>query len=277
LEQQLDTDSNKPPITFFMVGCPRCGTTWVHAALKDHPQVFLPEKKQTYFFNQYYDKGIDWYLDNFANARGDFRAVGEIATGYSMPHAVPRLAEHFPDVQLMIAMRNPTERAYSFYQSRAVSEGWKSLKEAVAAQPEILEQGKYADQIEHLYQFYPRDRLLMLFYDDLRANDREYLGSILNFLGLDSSYESPQLGRMVQVAAFPRLRRTLRRMKLGPLLDFISKTSFGDFLRKQIKSRGIRRYPPIDAETKKYLIDYYKPFNDRLQELSGRDLSHWNS
>jgi hypothetical protein len=264
-------------VNFIMVGCPRCGTTWVNAALKDHPQVFLPPQKQTYFFDVSYDKGIDWYLANFTGATPKHLAVGEIATGYSQDHAVPRLAEHFPHVKILLAMRNPSERAYSFYQSRAVGEGWQNIREAVAAQPAILEQGKYIDQIEHLLKYYDREKLQLLFYDDLHQDDKAYLRSILEFLQVDTNYESPQLGRMVQVAAFPRVRRIMRRLKLGWLVDFVSKSPIGDMLRKQIKSRGVKRYAGMDADTRAFLDNFYRPYNQRLQSFSGRDLSGWTA
>lgn len=262
-------------VNFFMVGCPRCGTTWVHAALKDHPQVYLPPQKQTYFFDVNYDRGMDWYLANYQGVDDSHKAVGEIATGYSLPHALPRLAEHFPHVRVMLAMRNPSERAYSFYQSRAVGEGWTSLREAAEEQPEILTQGRYIEQIDMLRQYFPDDRIGLFFYDDLHGDDDAYLRSILRFLDVDVDYESPQIGRMVQVAAFPRLRRTLRRLKMGPLLDLVSKSALGDVIRKQLKSRGVKRYAPMDADTRTFLNDYYRACNERLQEYSGRDLSAW--
>lgn len=262
-------------VNFFMVGCPRCGTTWVHAALKDHPQVFLPPQKQTYFFDVNYEKGLDWYLANYEGVTDTHIAVGEIATGYSLPHALPRLVEHFPHVKVMLAMRNPAERAYSFYQSRAVGQGWTNLRQAANDQPEILTQGQYIEQIDRLRQHFSEDRIQLLFYDDLHDNDRAYLRSILRFLEVDTDYESPQIGRMVQVAAFPRLRRTLRQLKMGPILDLISKSPLGDLIRKQLKSRGVKRYAPMDAETKAFLVDYYRPYNERLQEYAGRDLSAW--
>ncbi len=258
-----------------MVGCPRCGTTWVHAALKDHPQIYLPQQKQTYFFDVNYDKGLDWYLANFDGVTDSHLGVGEIATGYSLPHALPRLAEHFPHVKVMLAMRNPSERAYSFFQSRAVVQGWGSLSDAANEQPEILTQGRYIDQIDMLKDYYPDDRILLLFYDDLHNDDRAYLRSILRFLNVDDTWQSPQLGRMVQVAAFPRLRRTLRGLGMSPMLDIISRSGLGDLIRKQLKSRNVRRYAPMDPETREFLNDYYRPYNLRLQEYSGRDLSAW--
>lgn len=262
-------------VNFLMVGCPRCGTTWVHAALKDHPNVFLPAQKQTYFYDVNYDKGLDWYLGNFSTVSPQHVAVGEIATGYSQPHAIPRMARDFPHVRIMLAMRDPSDRAYSFYQSRAVNQGWRTIQEAIEEQPEILEQGKYIEQIEQLLEHYDRDRMLLLFYEDLRDDDRAYLASILRFLGVDSEYESPQFGRMVQVAAFPKLRRLLYRMKMQPLVDWVSRHAIGDYIRRQIKNRNVRRYSTMDAKTRKFLTDFYRPYNERLQAYTGRDLSHW--
>lgn len=224
----------------------------------------------------HYDKGIDWYLGNYKAVEDRHKAVGEIATGYSLPHALPRLASHFAGARIMLAMRNPAERAYSFYQSRAVTEGWKSVAEAAREQPEILDQGRYIEHIERIYDYFPEDRVLLLFYDDLQSDDRAYLRRILEFLGVDTGYESSQLGRMVQVAAFPRLRRILRRMKLGPVLDRVSASIIGDQLRKQLKASSLRRYPAMDADTRTFLHDYYRPYNERLAALCKRDLSHWN-
>lgn len=63
----MTNGSNEGHLTFLMVGCQRCGTTWIDAALRDHPEVFLPAEKQSYFFDRNYDKGIDWYLEKFSS------------------------------------------------------------------------------------------------------------------------------------------------------------------------------------------------------------------
>ena len=47
-------------ITFLMVGCQRCGSTWLYEALKEHPEIYLPAEKQTHFFDESYDNGMDW-------------------------------------------------------------------------------------------------------------------------------------------------------------------------------------------------------------------------
>ncbi len=77
----LSMNTTQPEIvTFLMAGCQRCGTTWVDAALREHPEVFLPSQKQTYFFDEQYDKGINWYLKHFDNVQESDIAVGEISS-----------------------------------------------------------------------------------------------------------------------------------------------------------------------------------------------------
>jgi hypothetical protein len=263
-------------LTFLMVGCSRCGTTWVYRALKEHPEIYLPEKKQTYFFDSHYDKGIDWYLDHFTDI-GDQPAIGEIATYYSRPDLVPLVAKHFPQAKLLMSVRNPVDRAYSYYQSRATQFNWKTIDEAIADQPvDVIERGKYIDQIETILQHFPQEQFKLVFFDDLKNKPEEYLHSILEFIGVDTNFKSSQIGKMVQVAIDPRIRRTLKKMGLQPLMDYVSKRPIGDKIRTFLKKSNIQRYKPISAHEKKLLLDIYRPYNERLSQFSGRDLSAWN-
>lgn len=279
------TSDNNPTISrispsvvnFLMVGCQRCGSTWVDTALREHPQIYLPANKQTYFFDSTYARGLDWYLSHFENATSEHKAVGEIATGYCLTESIPRVAEHFPHVKLMMSVRNPTERAYSYFQSRSVKFGWKTMHEAVEDQPDILERGQYIDQIQGLLEHYDRERLLLLFYDDLKTNDRRYLKTILRHLEVNEHFESSKIGQLVQVTMYPKLRRNLRRVGMAPLIDLVSKSPLGDVLRARLKQSNVRRYAPMDEKTQRYLDDHYRSYNRQLAEFAGRDLAHWGT
>ena len=262
-------------ITFFMVGCQRCGTTWTAAALRDHPQVYQPIKKQSYFFDRFYDKGIEWYLDFFKEVEPQQKAVGEIATGYCLPHAVPRMAKHFPDVKLLMVMRNPIDRAYSNYQTRKVEENWSSFEEAMEVESGFLERGQYIEQAEELLKYYDRDKILFLLYDDLHDDDRAYLTRILDFIGVDSARESKLFGQRKNAAIFPRARKWLHRLGLDSFVHLIRKSLIGDWLRRSRKNKG-SAYQPMNPETKNKLIAHFRPYNDRLSVLLDRDLSYWN-
>lgn len=264
------------PVTFMMVGCQRCGTTWIDAALRGHPEVFLPAQKQTYFFDRNLDRGLAWYLDQFADATEQHTAVGEIATGYCLPHAVPHLAKAFPNIKIMMAMRHPVDRAYSNFLVRQHEEGWSSFRDAINNSPDLLDRGRYIEQIEGMLEHYPRERMLFLLYDDLKRDDRAYLRSILEFIGVDASYESPQLGRQRNAAIFPGTRRLLHRAGLKPLVVAMSKGPVGDLIRRMHKrfGRASSRTMPLDIRAE--LLDYYRPHNERLSAFLGRDLSNWN-
>lgn len=259
-----------------MVGCQRCGTTWVDAALREHPQVFLPPQKQTYFFECHYEKGIDWFLKNFAGAGPAHKAVGEIATGYSLLSAIPLLARHFPKVKLVMTMRHPVERAYSNFTARQEAQGWTSFEETVDKEPDFLERGRYIEQIEAILNHYPRERLLLRLYDDLSKDDRAYFRSICEFLGVDPSFESSQFGQQRNAASLPGFRRTLHSIGLKPVLKVLSGTFVGDAIRRARKKSGKKGYAEMSSETRARLCAYFKPYNDRLAGLLGRDLSAWN-
>ncbi len=262
-------------VTFLIVGCQRCGTTWTAAALRSHPEVYLPTKKQSYFFDRNYDKGIDWYLQNFSEVEPNQIAVGEVATGYCLPEAIPRMAKHFPEIKLLMVMRNPIDRAYSNYQTRRIEEGWSSFEDAIESSPDILKRGEYIDQIEELLKYYSREQILFMLYDDLHEDDSEYLKTILNFIGVDDTVESKLIGQRKNAAIFPKLRKVLRQLGLNPLVHVIRKSRVGDWLRRSRKNKG-SAYQPMNPETKEKLIQHYKPLNERLSVLLQRDLSHWN-
>jgi hypothetical protein len=262
-------------VTFLMVGCQRCGTTWTDAALRSHPQIYLPPRKQSYFFDRYYAKGIDWYMERFVGVEPEQIAVGEVATGYCLPEASALMAKQFPNVKLIMVMRNPVERAYSNFQSRQTESGWTSFEQAIETDPELLERGQYIDQIEGLLQFYDRSQMLLLLYDDLNKDDRMYLRSILEFIGVDPDVDTKMFGQRKNAAYFPKLRKLLHSVGLKSTVNLMSKTWVGDQLRKSRKNSGLA-YKPMNDGTKEKLIEHFKPFNVKLSELLQRDLTHWS-
>lgn len=270
----MASDVDQSPVTFLVVGCERCGTTWIDAALRTHPDVFLPVQKQTYFFDRNFEEGPDWYLANFVET-GDATAVGEVATGYCLPHAVPRMAALLPHARLIMAMRNPIDRAYSNYMSRREQMGWTSMDDAIEKSPDLLERGHYAEQAEALLEHYDRSQIEFVFFDDLESDDRAYLRRILEFIGVDPDFESSMIGQAKNSAMFPRARKFMHAVGLKPLLVRVSRSGLGDSIRRARRRMGGRAYTPLDEATRERLREHFKPWNERLAKLTGRDLGHW--
>ncbi len=67
---------------FILAGAPKCGTTSVYHALREHPAVFMPDAKEPHFFTEDFPtmrKIVDErsYLRLFASADERQPAVGE--------------------------------------------------------------------------------------------------------------------------------------------------------------------------------------------------------
>lgn len=263
-------------ITFLMVGCQRCGSTWVDKALRGHPEIHLPPKKQTYFFDSNYDYGMDWYLKQFGPLKPGAKVIGEIATSYCLTDILPRVAGELPHVKIIMSVRDPVERALSYYQSRKDKHGWTTFEEAIRDDPSILERGRYIDQIETILEHFPKNRFLLLFYDDLVTNDRAYLRSILRFLEVDESYDSPALGQRIQISAFGQMRRLAKKLGAGPLVDAVSRSWLGDTIRRYLGSRPkASNSTLIDEESMRTLKTSFAAPSRKLRTMVGRNLESW--
>ena len=105
--------------TFLGIGVPRSGTTWLHELFKTHPQVYVPKyRKEINFFNKNYERGIDWYEKYFPSdvRAGKYRAIGEITPFYLFhDECIERILKMPSITKLIVNLRNPVNRAYSFY------------------------------------------------------------------------------------------------------------------------------------------------------------------
>ena len=125
---------NKLP-NFLIVGAQKSGTTSLHIYLKEHPEVFMPEKlKEPKFFvspifkkitsNQpLYTKVMNhsifkWkdYLKLFEKIQKE-KAIGESTTAYLYYYkvAIELIKEYLGDIKIIISLRNPIDRAFSAY------------------------------------------------------------------------------------------------------------------------------------------------------------------
>src|ERR1700739_3448755 len=91
---------------FIAVGPPRTGTTWLHGLL--YNRACLPHHtKETYFFDRFYAKGLDWYASYFDYCDGT-RALGEVApTYFPYTEARQRISRDMPRCKIICTFRDP--------------------------------------------------------------------------------------------------------------------------------------------------------------------------
>ena len=120
-----------PRPDFLVIGAPKAGTTALHAALAQHPDVFVSSPKEPKYWlcdgapppawcgpgdkhsQQEWIWRDDHYFPLFAPARAD-QVRGESTPFYLWSRgAHRRIAERLPDVRLVAVVRDPIDRAYS--------------------------------------------------------------------------------------------------------------------------------------------------------------------
>jgi hypothetical protein len=263
---------------YLIVGAPKCGTSSLARWLEQHPQVYMVPEKELHFFTGYWEQGLDWYEACF-QPNGE-PLVGEASPAYLANHtAHERMASIVPDAKLIAMVRNPVDRAYSHYWHWHDRKGEKRSFEEVIA-PELagtddlyLAPGRYLEHIEALLEHYPREQLDVIVFDDLAAKPTEVFQAACRFLGADDTIVPDNVGSVVNsyMYYYPRwLWAIFVKVRIG---KFLPGRVGAALYRKMVRTAD--PYPPMDANTRARLIEYFRPHNDALSAWLGRDLSHW--
>jgi hypothetical protein len=260
--------------TFIGIGAQRAGTTWAYNCLAEHPQVFMTKKKELHFFYVNYSRGLDWYRAQF-DAAGDAIARGEITPDYLYhPVALRNIARDVPDVRVFAILRNPIDRAVSAFALHADRYAGQSFAEALARDPELIDRGLYARHLRHVLELYPRQRVAILFYDDLVDRPLAFVRDLYGFVGVDPAFTPASLGTRYNRVIYPRLQHVLLRAGAGWIIDGVKKTAIGDWVRA--RNQGPRRETGVatPADVAKLKAAFADDVS-ALGRIVGRDLDHW--
>ena len=160
-----------------------------------HPEVFLSEAKDLYFFDRYYDRGLEWYRAQFRRAQDSHLVVGEVCQDYLFePLAPQRIRECLGDVRLAATLREPAERAHSSYLymlKHGIEVG--TFREALESRPELLDHGRYGTALSRFLDYFPRKSLHVALFDDLKQDPQAFLDGVTDWLGIPRFVLDPEL------------------------------------------------------------------------------------
>jgi hypothetical protein len=290
-------------IDFLIIGTPKAGTTALATFLGTHPDIFIPEREVLFFTSdEFYAMG-DKYLDSVYKDSGNKRLLGGRSGLLLFMHQLAeRVHAYNPDMKVMAILRNPVDRAYSAYwYARRL--GWETLptfEDALAAEDRrskgtpreramsYLVHGHYSEHIKRYIEAFGSDNVRILLSGDLKNAPEETFSGILEWLGLEPDVSCVDLRKRVNEGGVPRwggIRRfifaeeskivNLLRRKLSPERR---EAIFFRIMRlvEIINVRRDGKYPSMNPETREKLIDYFRPWNENLGALLGRDLDSWN-
>ena len=271
--------------SFFVAGPPRTGTSWLHSVLSHHAT--LPAfNKETRFFDVHVARGLQWYARHFPPFPLH-RPLGEVApTYFASPQARENLAGTIPHARLIFIFRNPVRRVVSMYQAKlAYGRFCWSFEQALERDPELMASGKYATHLREWLQTFPRDQILITFYDDLRRDPQSFVNRLARFAGIPRFILTPaQLGKVYSAGTMTVPRSYLATSAGTAIADWCKARKL-DKIVATVKASpliklfigGGRPFPEIPPETLRQLYEVFRPEVEDLERLLARDLSHWKT
>lgn len=201
---------------FIYVGAPKSGSTWLFRALQEHPEVFVLPAKSSGYFEAAAPGPLAPYLAQFSEA-GAARAVGEISHDvYVVPDAAERIAAAFPDMKILLCLREPGDFAVS------VLKWWNTHTESFGVSVAEIERNDhfrrltdYLPAVARFYQHFPAGQIQVSFFEDLGRDPATFLSDIHRFLDVSTTHRPSVLDTVVNKARPPRNRRLTKFIYAG--------------------------------------------------------------
>lgn len=298
---------------FLIIGAPKAGTTALHSALAQHPEVFTTTPKEPKYWLCGDAPPPHWTGPGDAHSQQEwiwrrrdydalFRGAAESQVrGESTPFylwsypAHRRIAEHLPEAKLIAVVRDPIDRAYSNWM-HLWSDGLESepdFERAFARQAERIDAGwapfwRYRDlglygrQLEHLYEYVDRARVLVVRYRDIVEEPGPTVDRVCRFLGISEGLVSSVPRDNSRAYARPGWRTAV----FGPAVR--AGAWLGQFappelwravsapLIDQLQAGDADR-PRLAPDARARLLPHFVEDIDLLTELTGEDFSLWRS
>jgi hypothetical protein len=198
--------TSQPRVSFIVIGVQKAGTTALHDYLADDPAIGLSDVKEVHYFD---DETVDWAAPDYGAYHAHFGGDGPGIRGEATPiyvywpNALDRIRAYNPAMRLILMLRDPVERAWSHWRmetARGVERhpfAWcvrRGRQRLFQAEPwghhrefSYVERGFYGAQVARLLELFPRDQMLILRAEDLRADPDPALARVRAFLGAPPS------------------------------------------------------------------------------------------
>jgi hypothetical protein len=140
-----------------------------------------------YYLGTYSD---EWYLSLFRGGRG--KVTGEITPSYSILDKgdVEHIYQLLPDLKIILILRNPIERAWSYVRFRWTTGKFdrvndiSEIKRLIDSRGQVL-RSDYVRTLQNWGAFFSGKQLNIIFYEDVLRKPHNLILGIFDFLGVD--------------------------------------------------------------------------------------------
>jgi len=254
---------------FLIIGVQRGGTTSLYKYLTKHPKIIPALKKEIHFFDINFDKGVSWYQSKFKQnpffmilyKKKKFKdsITGE-ATPYYIyhPYGAQRISKIIPNVKLIVLLRNPVERAYSHYHHEVRLKAERlSFEDAIKEESKRLEdETEKMLKDENYYSFNHQHFSYLqrgIYIDQLEVWTKKFPKEQILILSSEDLYSNSN-----EIC--------------NEVFSFLNLPNYN---LKKIKAYYTGSYKSMREDTRKELIEYFKPHNEKLFNFLKKDFG-WN-
>jgi len=230
-------------------------------------------------------KSLDWYEKHFAHCKID-QKIGEFSASYIYDaDAAKKIKALYPDIKIIVCLRNPVDRTYSQYLMFRdyLKKEERPFEEAIQNEPELLARSKYAEFLKAYLELFPRQNFLFLTLDEIVNEAQSTLKRVFQFLEVDASFVpadfmtnrkkasasrsplvSKTMGLFTKTMTGLGLSGVVLKLKEMGLKDTVLKMNSKNIIKEKLN-------PALRNELKKQFAEDIV----RTAELTGLDLSKW--
>ena len=241
----------------FVIGVVRSGTTSLYHYLSQHPSIAPAAYDELGYFDDNYHLGVNWYKSLFPTKftknkiikkHGKFLTYDVTPFYIYNPLVAKRIFESFPKAKIISNLRNPIDRAYSNYND-ALEMGDIKIPFDEVVQIAMDEIDKNKSKINN------EAYIVDTFYENILA--RGFYADQLKIW-----FKKFQKNQLLMVQSEDLAQKT--DQILTKIFEFLD---LPYFKIKDLTKQNKREYPPMKAETRKLLIEFYRPYNEKLYNL----------
>ncbi len=290
-----------------IAGVNKAGTTSLFRYLGDHPEVCVSSKKEIEIFNHIQENSCDFNLEKYesyfshCSESVKIRLEASPRYLYGGGEVAHLIKSHLENVRLIFILRDPIARMESAYFSRGdrgkkagfgtlstidefarkalniirsdAIDNNSAVNRRISAQ---IQMGCYVDNLEKYISCFGKDKICIVFFDEIASDLRRVMGNLCTHLDIDQSfyddyeYTVENKTRQYRYQFLHAITLKLNSY-FEPILNRFPQARKTIRHAYNILFEVRRERDTMQQETREVLNEFYRPWNKELAKLLNRE------